>query len=606
MSDINELPNLLMPVSARRKRSASPHPGTVGRPMKRTAELRPTPRERAHRVQLVHGHAELHMVAERRRAGLSALESMPPEIIQDIFFKCMEVNMPRASRYLGAVLAHERIFRSTILMAYFDDDLESPIVYEHFKPAVYFPLSLEHKIRLQRQILACKWFSLKLLWKSLPELVHLNVVQARARELRDQKALGLSDDAIAHPYYQNTRQSLLGTVPAEDDEEALMAHYRAPVNFLHMPEEGCSHCEQHHHHYHYPVQEEKDEEEEEEEEEGEEGPELEVQPEPNDADSESASDISDDDALEQAWPPNPRICVWRCWADQQGRLHKEMERGISVLAVRALPDCVIDVPRWTAERIDLLKFLRQGMRYLHHDQVLEISAEALFRGLRTALRQRNEDATLVLLELHYATMRAHLAPPQIPEREPISEEPRFDNLVGPFVHPLPQALILDAVPAENSRREFNPMTLRLLSYMLCEGVDSLEPRNPRLSRWAINASSRLDNPNKVKMMGLWVMGQMFRTARYMLRDGEPLFVNGKPTYDEDHATPWPWEGMTFTQKLRYDTDGEVPMLPTAPDGRPCGGTRVPLEWDHDPNEDFIQDDSKDDVDIFPISRYRAC
>ncbi|KAL6247175.1 hypothetical protein RBB50_005518 [Rhinocladiella similis] len=589
MSDINELPNTLMPL-LERKRPASSHPGSVGRPMKRTAALRPTARERAYRVQLVHGHAQLHVAAEVRKAEMSALESMPPEIIQDIFFKCMEVNMARASRSLGAVLTHERIFKSTINMAYFDDDLESPIVKEHFKPGVYYPISLEHKIRLQQQILTCKWFSLELLEKCLPMLVHLTVVQARAREIRDQKALGLSDDAIAHPFHHNKKQSLLGTVPDEHDEEALMAHYRAPCNFLHRSPDECYHCRHHLHHYHRQVSEPNRQE-----------PDRQEQSSDSESDSDSASDTRDTELEEEDWPPNPRIWVWKCRADQQGRLHKEMERGISVLAVRALPDCVLDVPRWTDDRINLLKLLRQGMRYLHHDQVLEISAEALFRGLRTALRQRNEDATLVLLELHYATMRAHLAPPRFAEGQRAPEEPRLDDLVGPFVHPLPQALILDALPPVDSKREFNPLTLRLLSYMISEGIDSVEHKHPRLSGWGIAAYNKSGNPEKAKEMGLWVIGQMFRTVHHMLREGEPLFVNGRAACNESQAVPWPWDSINFTNRVKYDCDGEIPMLPTAPDGKPCGGAQVPRGWDHDAGEDFVQDEVEDDVD--GVSRY---
>ncbi|KAJ9630108.1 hypothetical protein H2204_008763 [Knufia peltigerae] len=600
MSDINELPNTLIPLgSSNRKRpasdSVSTHPRSVGRPLKRTAALRHAARERNSRIQLLVARRQTQThngpVGGRhlRAAGMSRIESLPHEIIQEIFFKAdMEVNLARASRRLGEALSVESIYLSTIATAFFDDDTEGPIVEEYFKPAGYSHIGLEQKIRIQRNLMTCKWFNQERLEKCLPRLVHLKVCQVRAREVREQNSFGLSEDAIAHPYCHGERRNVLGTIPEAGDEKGLMAHYRAPCNILYTTEDNF------HGRRRRPEQQR-------------ESSHPQMRQPPSDLEFGAEEKVG-----EQVWPPVPRIWTWKCWADREGRLHKEMDRGVSVLAVRVIPDKFLDLPRWTPENISILRLLRQGMRFVEHDQVLEISAEALFKGLRTALRQRNEEATLVLLELHYATMRvaAQVESEPTPPVIPSARQPRYHDLVGPFVHPLPRSLILDALPPEGSNREFNPMTVRLLSYMISEGIDSVEHRSQlrRLSRWAINASKNNNNATttKVRELGRWIMGQMFRTIDHGLGVEERLFVNGRlATIDENTDVPWPWasgDDTTFTKRLGYDTDGEVtPTLPpTAPDGGPCGGDRpIPLTWDPpDPmtEELFLQDDDEHEED----------
>jgi hypothetical protein len=250
---------------------------------------------------------------------------------------------------------------------------------------------------------------------------------------------------------------------------------------------------------------------------------------------------------------------WSSSVDEQGQLHKTVHQGVSILAARVIPDHVLVAP-WTDTRLTLLQLLRQGLRFLRSDHVLIISAKALFEGMASAIRQRNEKALLVLLELHFAVMKLH--PGQDQEYFDRSTlPPSGRHLVGPFAHPLPLELFHLACgqPQTNRRTDTNTntqtdddeeyittrlqedlqnhqqdsdrgrgSTARILSLLIREGLDSIPADDPVLTRWAIHAtqsrcrhnrtqsSSSMSSPHDDDEAALarWVLSHMAGTNDY--------------------------------------------------------------------------------------------
>ena len=129
----------------------------------------------------------------------SWLERLPVELIEQIFLQALEINMAKASPFLGKALSSkESIYRVLILFAFFDDDGQNPVEEKHFAPATYRLLSTEEKLRLQRGVLDSRWLTLSRLRQCRPLLLRLGVVQEwhdkRNKRLEGPKA-GWNEDA---------------------------------------------------------------------------------------------------------------------------------------------------------------------------------------------------------------------------------------------------------------------------------------------------------------------------------------------------------------------------------------------------------------------------
>ena len=150
----------------------------------------------------------------------SWLERLPVELIEQIFLEALEVNMAKASPYLGRDPAKESIYRMLILFAFFDDDGQGPTETKHFRPAVYRVLSLEEKLRLQKGILVTRWCTFGRIKQQLPVLARLRIVKeepyARDREDEVKRALALQ---------QQLQQQDLFARPS--------CHMSIPLNALH-------------------------------------------------------------------------------------------------------------------------------------------------------------------------------------------------------------------------------------------------------------------------------------------------------------------------------------------------------------------------------------
>ncbi|KAL3467899.1 hypothetical protein BJX64DRAFT_124689 [Aspergillus heterothallicus] len=102
----------------------------------------------------------------------SPLESLPTEIIQEIFLRCLEVNLPRASLYIARALSDPVIYSWLIRLAFSkaragledddeEDDLE-PFITRHFLPPHAIVGYIEHAEMkdLRNNILSCRWCTL--------------------------------------------------------------------------------------------------------------------------------------------------------------------------------------------------------------------------------------------------------------------------------------------------------------------------------------------------------------------------------------------------------------------------------------------------------------
>jgi hypothetical protein len=162
----------------------------------------------------------------------SWLERLPVELIEQIFLHALEVNMAKASPFLGRSLAKESIYRTLILFAFFDDDDSYPVETKHFAPATYRMLSLEERLRLQQGVLDSRWCTKDRLEQSLPTFRRLVIVQEWHRQRSEERdeARALAGDTLqktgAEQPPSSQQPQCASSLPALDDEPALVAYYR--------------------------------------------------------------------------------------------------------------------------------------------------------------------------------------------------------------------------------------------------------------------------------------------------------------------------------------------------------------------------------------------
>lgn len=140
------------------------------------------------------------------RKRLSRLESLPVELIEEIFLYSLNINLPRCSHLIAAAVSSERIYRALLLLAFFDNDvarfvmsdidqsnLDEPFnstdpisaskktaekeVSRLMKPLAYLPLWEDERRSLQAAIVSCRWCTMERLMSVLPDLMRLTIWQ---------------------------------------------------------------------------------------------------------------------------------------------------------------------------------------------------------------------------------------------------------------------------------------------------------------------------------------------------------------------------------------------------------------------------------------------
>ena len=160
----------------------------------------------------------------------SWLERLPAELIEQIFLHALEVNMAKASPFLGRTLAKESIYRTLILFAFFDDDESYPAEKKHFAPAMYRVLSLQERLRLQRGVLESRWCTLARIKQNLSTLRRLVIVQewycdwAAIEKMGRVRAEHPQQQNVIEPPRSPTRLQSASSLPARDDKTEPQFH----------------------------------------------------------------------------------------------------------------------------------------------------------------------------------------------------------------------------------------------------------------------------------------------------------------------------------------------------------------------------------------------
>ncbi|KAK5086111.1 hypothetical protein LTR70_000250 [Exophiala xenobiotica] len=465
---------------------------TPGRPSKVMAQLAAV-QKKVILGKLQRYHIEAQRKMDRERDKLSALERLPVELIQQIFFHALEVNLPRASNYLRQVLSTEQIFNSLIVFAYFDDDGEGPVEAKHFLPADYRMLNCEEKLRLQQGVFTCRWCTHELIELCLPSLSRLVMAQAWHKEhvldqSHDQGTVRMHVNNVVVP---NEAIRGLAPLPSLDEEAKLEQHYFAKTTTENL-----------------------------------------------------GSSIS---ALQHdATAFLPRIITWTSSLDDQGIVHKSTDRSQTILAARHIPDWLLLSTPWTSEQLQLLQLLRQGYTFIQYDHVMNISAKAVFEGMRNAISESNIAALTTLLEIHNVFFKSGAWTFQYMMAV---------QLTPASHHPLP--LDLFHLAARQDSR-----ATQMISLLLRAGIDSLPADDEVITAWAVHG---LQQGN---LLASWLLKHMEGTASYGLPRRGHLFVDGCLSWRARAYDNFPFPRTSFATELGYIAG--TPIVPAGLNGAICG------------------------------------
>ena len=465
------------------KFAAPDGPASKGRPLKRASELARS-KKKIHLENHLSPREKLEVYRKDQKPMVSPLEQLPLELLHQIFFLCLEANLARASPLLAQSLSKKTVYEALILFAFFDDDGLHPFDDKVFAPAQYRRLCLEEKLRLQISILNCRWCTLERLQETMPTLSRLAMVQAWHEEHGREQ--GLDEDAVKSPPITPAPQLRnLAPLPPLDDINAVEQHFLART-------------------------------------------------------SESMADAGIGSTQYSQYLP--RIRTWTTSTNKEGQSYKTIDDARGTLNARYIPDKYLTGRPWTDIKLDTLKFLRQGSRFLRSSFVIKISPTALFTGMASAIRERKPHALAVLLELHFAAFQGPAAAPGtgIIAASSSSGRTRF---VVPFTHPLPLELFhLATRQGERSAQ--------LVALLLREGIDSVRD-DAVITGWAVNSKDAV---------AAWLLKHMESTQDYRLSEGSSLFVNGSLTWRRG-AGDYPFPETSFTEELGYLRDGSLDFRP---------------------------------------------
>lgn len=102
------------------------------------------------------------------------ITKLPVELIQRIFFECLEINFPRASPKIANALSHPLIYTWLIRLAFSSNNESSKYDFfvDSFLPLRYCLLDTRQRAALQTEILECRWCTLPLMRRCQREYVY--------------------------------------------------------------------------------------------------------------------------------------------------------------------------------------------------------------------------------------------------------------------------------------------------------------------------------------------------------------------------------------------------------------------------------------------------
>jgi hypothetical protein len=110
--------------------------------------------------------------------ALSMLETLPVEVIEQIFLYSLNLNLPRASPVLAAAVSREQIYRILIILAFWDDpptNLRSEPINRILRPLDYAPLTLDQRGTLQEAVFRCRWCTMERVREQIPTIMILTI-----------------------------------------------------------------------------------------------------------------------------------------------------------------------------------------------------------------------------------------------------------------------------------------------------------------------------------------------------------------------------------------------------------------------------------------------
>lgn len=481
--------------------------------MKRASDLKLSQGVQRRQEMLVHERLMAAMANSSEPYELSPLEALPVELIQQIFFYSLEVNMPRASSHIAGFLSNSSIYSALILFAYFQEDGESPVEEQLFLPAQYRRISVEDKVWLQQSILSCRWCNLDFFKSCMPTLSRLQMVQAWHRETKDETKLDLphGSQSLRNPGIEEQYNQALQMVAARPlsvaNIEELARHYFAMAPSSADGDVGLSMDA---HFFHTPLQQQ------------------------TKTDGSRVGPSGHGNYL-------PRIITWNSYMGPEKQFYKSYAGSISILATRILPDSLLEgKPSWTRSKLELLMLLRQGARFLrplHSERWLppKCSANALYEGMTSAIKSHDSNALLVLLEIHSACME---------EADPAADSLEVpQRLTVRYTSPVPLRLFHLACAQPY------PVSSSLLSLLIREGIDSIPLDDMILTAWAVR-----NNRDKIAS---FLLRHMEGAYNYGARDEPRLFSNGRQ-FETPGLPDTYFPQMSFTTQIGYLTN---PVLP---------------------------------------------
>ena len=441
---------------------------------------------------------------------LSPLERLPLEILQQIFFACLEVNLANTSRTFNQALTDDRVYKSVILFAYFRDD-GLPVEKQHFRPAVYRELTLMDRCNLQCAISKCRWHTLERIRVCLPILSRLAMVQAWHREQKDEllrmASLPAQDERDQSPDIYGVAR-----LPPLNDRHAMQGHFLATSDLKYYQRYST---------FSHP----------------------------------SLSVVGDQNFL-------PFIQTWQFSDNEMNPSLKHIAGTRSVLNVLCIGDRVVAGNPWTDDNIALLQLLRQGLRYKDTDPILEISIVAVFKGMASAVRERNETALLALLELwdrvflYDSFMNINRYHRDINIEDVLGRRQHSTK----SYHPLPPSLFHLATKQGKS-------STRLVALLIRASAASMPDDDPTLTSWALQARAAGIE------LGSWLLHYFEQTEIQRHEFVSHSLHNGARAWRHRQGNEILPE-TSFTSEIGYIHERAKDEVPRSIKGLPCGGSSL--------------------------------
>jgi hypothetical protein len=349
--------------------------------MKRPSELAPS-REERRQQRLLATQQEQSDNGPSTNNDLSRLEQLPVELIQHIFFCCLETNLPNTSLTINRALSDEAIFRAIILFAYFEHRPHLPVEEALFKPASFHHVSFQDRCRLQIGMWKCRWCNIDRVKAAMPALSRLVMVQRWHEEYTWNVQHDVTSETSGN--VPNPGMAPIASLPALTDHKAMEEHFLARLDFsycggLFRPFGDFMFAEQ---------------------------------------------PCGYDQYL-------PFVTYWCSKVDGEGKIYKTLDGTDTTIGVRHIPPGMLRKAA-QLENYAALRLLRQGMRFVREGHILDISADALFDGMHDALTVHQADSLLTLLAL--VELWSHVFGPRWRNRERI-----------PALHPIPLRIFHAAI-----------------------------------------------------------------------------------------------------------------------------------------------------------------